>query len=472
MSADREERVHLPIVKSSLRSDGSRDFVQPADVRGRFQNARRVVYVLLVVIWLLLPMVKIGGSPAVFLDIEHRRFFLFGSTFNAQDIWLVFFLLTGVAFGLVYLTALLGRVWCGWACPQTVFMEGFFRPIERLTEGPREARLRRNAGPWSAGKLARKIAKHALFLLLAFFVAHVFLGYFVSLPGLFRMVRGRPGDHPEAFGWAVALTGVFYVDFSWFREQMCLVVCPYGRMQSILVDRDSLVVGYDERRGEPRGKAVRREKKEEVEPSVGDCVDCKRCVVVCPTGIDIRNGLQMDCIGCTACIDACDEVMDKLERPRGLVRYDSLAGLSQEKKRVLRPRMYVYTALLLLGVLVASIAFRKHTDFEANVLRIPGAPFVLDGSDVRNAYEIHLINKLPRRETFTVVPVPQAGLTFIMPTQSVTLEPLASTHVPVFVTLARSSFQGQLTLRLTVTAASEPDEPMTVTTSFLGPTTP
>lgn len=300
--------VRLPIVQqedmssAALPADGRRAAIQPADVRGRFQRARTGVFAVLVCVWAALPWIRIGGHPALFIDVDARALYLFGATFNAQDTWLLFFLLTGVGFGLVYATALAGRVWCGWACPQTVFLEGVYRRIERWVEGPRERRLRRNAGPWTPEKLARKGATHALFVVVSVVVAHIFLSYFASLPKTVQMVRHAPAAHPEAFAWVLAMTAVFYLNFAWFREQLCVVLCPYGRLQSSLLDEHSLVVGYDANRGEPRGKKGTA--------GAGDCVDCKRCVAVCPTGIDIRNGVQMECLACTQCIDACDEIMD------------------------------------------------------------------------------------------------------------------------------------------------------------------
>jgi cytochrome c oxidase accessory protein FixG len=323
--------VHLKLYDkaSSLKPDGSRNWVYPADVEGRFDRLRKITFTILVGILIALPILKVRGNPAVFLDVQHRRFYLFGGVFNAQDFWLVFFLLTGVGFGLIYITALWGRIWCGYACPQTVFLEGVFRPIERWIEGPRTERMKRNAGPMSFDKLWRKTLKHVIYLLAAFGIAHIILAYFISIPRLWDMMLHRPGEHPEAFGWAASLTAAMYFNFWWFREQLCLIVCPYGRLQSVLTDADSLVIGYDLKRGEPRGKANTE--------GVGDCVDCKRCVVVCPTGIDIRNGLQLDCVGCARCVDACDDVMLKLKRPAGLIRYDSYNGLHGEPRRVLRP---------------------------------------------------------------------------------------------------------------------------------------
>lgn len=418
--------------EGSLGRDGRRRRPYPADVSGRFVRARRIVYALLIAIWAALPWIRIRGNPAVFLDVERRQFFLFGLTFNAQDVWLMFFLLSGVGFGLVYATAFLGRVWCGWACPQTVFLEAMFRPIERLVDGPRANALRRAQQGFSLDRAWRLVAKHAAYLVAALLVAHVFLAYFVSLPRVFAMVRHSPALHPEAFAWAASVTAVFYGNFAFFREQLCVVVCPYGRLQSVLLDDDSLVVGYDTKRGEPRGKATAKD--------TGDCVDCKRCVVVCPTGIDIREGLQLDCIACTACIDACDDVMDKLERPRGLVRYDSLRGLRGEPKRVLRPRVVGYTALLAVGAIVALFAFRTHTPFEANLVRLPGTTYTREDGVLRNSFELHLVSKEASPLVFEVETRTDDGLEYLVPTRTVEVEPLGSRRVPVFVTMKIEDF--------------------------------
>jgi cytochrome c oxidase accessory protein FixG len=366
--------------------------------------------------------------------MQRRCFYLFGATFNAQDVWLVFFLLSGVGFALIVSTALWGRVWCGYACPQTVFLEGLFRPIERLLEGSRNVRMRRNAGPFSFDKLWRKTLKHAIFLALAFLIAHIIAAYFVSLPGLYRMVLGRPSEHPEAFAWAFTLTAVLYFNFFWFREQLCLVVCPYGRLQSVLTDHDSLVIGYDAVRGEPRGK------KEQA--GAGDCVDCNRCVVVCPTGIDIRNGLQIDCIGCARCIDACDDVMTKLGRPQGLVRYDSQHGLSGQASRFVRPRVILYGLLGLVGLVVAGFAFGQRAPFEANLMRWRDMPpFVVDQGRVRNAFEVHLVNKASHAAHFELRGVPKGGLSYVVSMPRIELAELRDQRVPVFIEFPLHSVQ-------------------------------
>ena len=464
-------RVSLPIVSArddktqgAVRTDGKKPRIVPADVHGRFDNARKVAFVALIALWVVLPWVKIGGHPAVFVDVDTRRFFLFGATFNAQDGWLLFFPLSAFGFTLVVLTALLGRVWCGWACPQTVFLEGIYRRIERWIEGSHDERRRRDAAGMTFGRVARKTAKHAAFIVVSALLAHVVLAYFVSLPKAFAMVRGAPAAHPEAFVWMAALTGILYFDFSWFREQFCVVMCPYGRMQSVLLDDDSLVVGYDVGRGEPRGKKGK---------ATGDCVDCGRCVAVCPTGIDIRDGLKLDCIACTACIDACDEIMDKVERPRGLVRYDSTNGLAGKPRKLVRARLALYGVLGLVGAVVATVALRSRSDFEANVLRLSGAPYTFEGDSVRNAFDVHLVNKKSDRTVFTITAVasPRADgttpeLTAVIATPSIALDSLEDRHVPIFLASARSDYRGDFPVRVVVRPEGEKERPFTVT--FLG----
>jgi cytochrome c oxidase accessory protein FixG len=355
-------------------------------------------------------------------------------------------------------------VWCGYACPQTVFLEGLYRRVERFIEGESRVRLRRNRGPWNFDKLWRKTLKHGIFLALSLLVAHVFVSYFVSLPRLFEMVRTRPSEHPEAFAWMAAITGLTYFNFSWFREQLCLVVCPYGRLQSALLDDDTFLVVYDEARGEPRGKAK--------DANAGACVDCGRCVAVCPTAIDIRNGTQLECIGCAACIDACDDIMDKLGREPGLVRYDSLAGLHKKPRRLLRPRILFYGVLGFVGLTVAISAARGRQSFEANMLRQRGAPYVVDGNQVdglvvRNALELHLENKRSDVDTLHLAPNGPDAMRFIVPKLELELESLSGTHLPFFAEIPKSEFRPGLTIRVTIT--SDSGESKLLEAPFLGP---
>jgi cytochrome c oxidase accessory protein FixG len=442
--------VRLPViqdasVRGSILADGHRKRIIVADVRGRFHTARTLVFALLVALAAALPWIRIGGAPALFLDVEHRKFFLFGATLNAQDAWLLFFVLSGAGFALVYATALAGRAWCGWACPQTVLLEGVYRRIERWIEGSRTAHVRRDDGPLTFERTARKLAKHAAFAVVSLVIANIVLSYFVSLPTVFRMVRAAPAAHPEAFAWVAAISSVLYLDFAFFREQFCVVLCPYGRLQSVLLDDDSLVVGYDVARGEPRGKKGTS--------GAGDCVDCARCVHVCPTGIDIRDGLQMDCIACTACIDACDDVMDRLGRARGLVRYDSPRGLAGEKRRFVRPRLVLYSVLLAAGAVAAFFAFRARTDFEANVVRLPGAPFTLEDDVIRNGFEVHLVNKSSQPHAFDVHVDAPANASTVLSMSHVDLAPLGEGHVSFFVTAPHRTRLESDTVHVVVTRA-------------------
>lgn len=455
---------HLPVIqmKSSIRHDGSRATVHPADVTGRFTAARRVVFVTLLALYLVIPWITIGGNPAVLLDLPGRRFYLLGRLFNAQDGFLLFFVLAGIGLSLILVTTILGRVWCGWACPQTVFLESVFRPIQRWIEGSREARMRRESKEWTFDRTWRRVLLWSLYAVIASFLAHAFLGYFFPVRTLVGMILGGPGAHPEAFLVVTVFTGLIFFDMAWFREQLCVAICPYGRLQSVMTDPDSLVVGYDVKRGEPRGKAKAE--------GVGDCVDCNRCVVVCPTGIDIRNGLQLDCIACTQCIDACDEVMQKLHRPRGLIRYDSLHGLNGDKRHFLRPRLFIYAGVIVLWGIGLALTLRRRVEFETNLLRLQGAPYTIENGTVRNAFDIHLVNKRNARTTYRVEPETSTvpGLQYVIPLREVTLEPLTGTHLPIFVTMPRSSFQGDVPLRIRVRPAGA-SESITVTAPFLGP---
>ena len=387
---------------TTINDDGSRYFLHPADAPGPFLRWRRLSGWALIVVYFILPWVPVNGYPALFLDVAHRRFHLFGWTLAAQDMWLLFFLVTGVGFSLFFITALLGRVWCGWACPQTVFLEHVFRRIERLLEGDAPQRRLLDAAPWTAAKGLRRGLKHALFLVASLAITHLFLAYFVSIPELWEFMRVAPGEHWTAFAFVFLAAGVLYFNFAWFREQLCIVICPYGRLQSALTDEHSLVIGYDKQRGEPRGRLGT--------PDAGACVACNRCVQVCPTGIDIRHGLQLECIGCAACIDACDEVMIRVKRPTGLIRYDSLAGLTGGVTRWVRPRTIVYGILLFIGAAVATFAFSTVKPATFTVFRLGGAAYFVDRDSVRNQFLVRVLNKRADTATFTLaVEGAQAG---------------------------------------------------------------
>ncbi len=468
--ASEKVKVRLAVYDraSSIGKDGARAFIHPADVHGRFTTLRQIGFYALIGLWALLPWVRVAGRPAVFLDVEARRFFLFGGSFDATSFWLVWFLLTGVLFALLLTTTTLGRVWCGYACPQTVFLEGVFRRIERVFEGNRNERMARDRARMSWSKAWRRVAKHASYVVAALVVSHMFVAYFVSMPSLLEMMTRAPSEHPHAFVWCFGVGAVLYGNFAWFREQLCLVVCPYGRLQSALLDDDSLVIGYDERRGEPRGRG-----KPAAGELRGDCVDCNRCVVVCPTGIDIRHGLQIDCIACAQCVDACDDVMERLHRPRGLIRYDSLRGLRGEARRFWRPRVlfYALAGLVLVGAGAFSVTTRD--DIQARILRLRGMPYVVEDSMIRNAFEVHLVNDGDRPRRFevaaTLIGVSGAVAAGDGEDASEILEvpPWADRRLTVVVRASRDSFRTGGVVHVEVTVGRERRE---LEAPILGPT--
>lgn len=429
--------AHQPVrdAVTTINADGSRYFLYPADARGRFTSARRWAAYLLIAVYLLLPWVPVRGYPAVFLDIAARRFHFFGFTLAAQDAWLLFFGVSGLGFALFFLTALFGRLWCGWACPQTVFLDHVYRRIERWIEGDAPARRALHAAPMSGARFFRSAAKHTLYIIASLAITHLFLAYFVSLPELWNYMREAPGEHWAAFLFVFIAAGILYFNFAWFREQLCIVICPYGRLQSALTDDHTMVIGYDARRGEPRGKVGT--------PDAGACIDCNRCVQVCPTGIDIRHGLQLECIGCAACIDACDEIMGKVKRPTGLIRYDSFTGLGGGVTRWLRPRTLMYGVLLLVGASVATFAFSTVKPASFLVYRTGGAAYFVGPDEVRDQFMVRLVNKrnVPATLVIGTDGVP-AGLRQTGFNTPVTLPPLAETVSPLVLVIDRKDYRG------------------------------
>jgi cytochrome c oxidase accessory protein FixG len=453
---------------TTIGRDGSRVFLHPADVRGKWATLRLVTGWLLIALYAALPWIPVNGHPALFLDVVERRFHVFGLTLVPQDLWVMFFGISGLGFLLFFITSLLGRVWCGWACPYTVFLDRIFRRIERWLEGDAVARRKLDAAPWSPGKILRRGAKHALYALASALIAHVFLSYFVSIPRLYSQMREGPLAHLTAFGIVVSLTVTLWFCFGWFREQFCIMVCPYGRLQSALTDDDTLMVGYDESRGEPRGR--KQGVKPVAGPKEGDCIDCFRCVNVCPTGIDIRNGLQMECIGCTACIDACDSVMAKLHRAPGLIRYDSLNGLTGKKRRWLRPRVLAYTALGAVGLIAFAVAgWRQARPYTADFARMRGPAFYADATAVRNHYQLRFFNKRNQVARYQLRLV-EAPAGYSLSGAGVPMDVAAHGEItrPAIVVAPLTTYRGPADVTIELTA--EPgDVVMRHTMRFLGP---
>jgi cytochrome c oxidase accessory protein FixG len=394
-------------VLPTLNDDGSRRWIKPRPSPGRFLTRRRVVAYLLIAVFTVLPFLKMGGNPLILLNVPARRFHIFGHTFLPTDTLLLALLMVGTFVTIFFVTAMFGRVWCGWACPQTVYMEFVFRPIERLFHGtPGRAKKGPLAGP--AGKFLRPV----VYLLVCLWLSHTFLAYFVGVDQLRVWVTRSPFDHPVSFLIIAFVTVLMMFDFLYFREQMCLVACPYGRFQSVMLDRNSLIVGYDVNRGEPRGKPKGKASQgKDVSLAVlagesakaGDCVDCHMCVATCPTGIDIRKGLQMECIGCAQCIDACDAVMDKLHRPRGLIGYTTQTRLAKEKPKFIRPRVLIYPSILVVIATAFFALLLTQAPANVSVLRGFGKPYdVLPSGEISNHARVKIFNREDVARAYTV----------------------------------------------------------------------
>lgn len=424
-------------VLPTLNLDGTRRWLRPTLSPGRFHRRRRALAWALIAVFTAIPHLRVGGRPLVLLDVARRQFTLFGTTFLPTDTVLLMLLLVGIFLAIFLLTALCGRAWCGWACPQTVYMEFVYRPLERLVEGGRREQERLDRSPLHP----RRLLKHALFLLVSMVLAHTFLAYFVGVDRLRDWIGRSPLEHPAAFLVMAGATLLMLLDFGWFREQVCMVACPYGRFQSVLLDRRSLIVGYDARRGEPRGTYRRR--REKPEAPWGDCIDCGACAATCPTGIDIRDGLQMECIHCTQCIDACDAVMDRTGRPRGLIRFTSVAGLAGEPRRLLRPRVVFYPLLLVLVWGALALALARRAPAEITVLRGPGSPFtVLPSGEVSNQVRVKVVNRTADDHRYRIDLVDAPGLRVVAPDNPLAVAAGGSATATVFVTAPPGAFPG------------------------------
>ncbi len=451
MSTAAVPHAHPPErVLSTLNPDGSRFKIHPRTSRGRFHVARGLVAYGLIVLFVALPYLELGGKPAILLDLVRREFTFFGATFRPSDGVILMAFGLSLTMAVFLITALAGRVWCGWGCPQTIYMEWVFRPIERLFEGSvADSRRLDRAG----GLSRRRVAKWAVYAVLAFALAHTFLSYFVSASTVIAWTQSSPAVHPVGFGVVVGVTALMFIDFAWFREQTCIIACPYGRLQSVLLDSQSLIVGYDVARGEPRGKAPGGKRGRSLpvigaEASVaaaarttGDCVDCNACVATCPTGIDIREGLQMECIGCAQCIDACDVIMDRLGRERGLIRYTSQAQLAGQPRRLVRTRTLIYPALLAVAVVLFVTQLGGRTVADVWVLRQEGEPFTVRADGIVSTpvrIKIENRGRAPRTYTLAVHDVPEAAI--VMPRSSYLLAPRKPAVLPIFIESPATAF--------------------------------
>ena len=379
----------------TLNEEGKRAWVYPKKPKGKWYEYRKYVSYALLIFLFSAPFIKINGNQFLMFNVLERRFNIFGFPFWPQDFHLfVIIMIIGVVFVILF-TVAFGRLFCGWICPQTIFMEMVFRRIEYWIDGDRGKQIRLKKMPWNVEKIRKRVFKWLVFFIISFLIANVFLAYLIGSDQLMRYVIDGPSRHVNTLISLLIFTGVFYFVFAWFREQVCIIACPYGRLQGVLLDNKSIVVAYDHKRGEKEaGRAKFKKNEDRPTTGKGDCIDCFQCVHVCPTGIDIRNGTQLECINCTACIDACDHMMESVNLQKGLIRYASEDNIRKEEKSKFSPRLKGYTVVLaiLMAILTGMLFLRN--DIEANILRLPGQLYERKADNViSNVYTFKLINK-------------------------------------------------------------------------------
>ena len=450
---------------TTIGDKGRRFWIYPAPFKGLWLKRRRVAAYLLIAIFFVAPWIKINGSQAILMDLTERKFALMGWVFWPQDTLIFWFVMVGTVLAIFLITALWGRLWCGWACPQTVFLEHVFRRIETWIEGDANARRRLDKSRWTLTKIRKKGLKYFVFLLISSHFANTVLCYFVGTDRVLHMTFQRPGEN---WGWFVFMgffNFLFFLDFTWFREQFCLIACPYGRFQSALLDEDSMIVAYDPNRGEPRTGF----RKGQDRSKVGDCIDCNRCVAVCPTGIDIRHGLQMECINCTACIDACDAIMDKTNQPKGLIRYTSIADLDGRKRRLVRPRVIAYAALLTVVWSIGAFLLTHQSPLKIQLLRPRGDSFTI--SDNTSTVSNHFLAKATNQssETWELVPKVPEGFEIVAAFNPWVIQPQKTTENQIFVRKDASQFNPEGKEKVTVTFYQNGDPVLDAEVTLIGP---
>lgn len=455
---------------STVDKDGKRIWLYPKKPKGRYYNARTWVSLAFIVVFLVLPFIKVNGYQILQFDILNRQFVLFGALFTPHDFHILGLLMvTGLVF-ITLFTVVFGRLFCGWVCPQTVFMEMIFRKIEYWIEGDWKAQQRLNKAPWDTEKIQKKTIKHLIFFAIAFVVANYFLAYIIGMDEVIKIIKEPIAMHIGGFLAILFFSFIFYAVFARLREQVCTTICPYGRLQSVLLVPDSVVVGYDYKRGEPRGRLKKKKAVEKVAVlDQGDCIDCKLCVAVCPTGIDIRNGTQLECTNCTACIDACDEVMDKVGYERGLIRYDSMTGIEKGERKIFTPRVIAYSVALLLLLVADGFMLANRGSMEAIILRAKGQTYQkVDEAHISNLYTYSLINKMPTALPIHVELDEANGELKFAGVQPDTLPKAGKIQGAFTVTMPRADLHGfKNDIKIKIYSGDELIE--TVHTNFMGP---
>lgn len=456
---------------NTIDDEGKRKWVFPKKPSGKLYRYRKYVSYVLLVFFLASPFIKIDGNQFLLFNVLERKFNIFGFPFWPQDFYLfVLSMIIGVVFFTLF-TVAFGRVFCGWICPQTIFMEMVFRRIEYAIEGDRGKQIRLAKMPWNGEKIRKRLLKWAVFFLISFLIANVFLAYLIGSDRLSLYVMEGPLQHMSTFIGLLIFTAVFYFIFAWFREQVCIIACPYGRLQGVLLDTKSIVVAYDHKRGErEEGRKKFRKNEDREALGHGDCIDCFQCVNVCPTGIDIRNGTQLECVNCTACIDECDSIMDSVNLPKGLIRYASEENIIDKEPFKLTARMKGYIAVLtiLTGLLIGMLFLRS--DVEATVLRLPGQLYELkEDNIVSNVYTFKLINKTNNEyDNIELKLLSHTGDIRFVTQHEVVVPPQGLVEGTLFIELHRAALEGHKN-RVEIGVYSNDILIETTNTNFLGP---
>lgn len=476
---------------STVDKKGKRIWIYPKKPKGKYYSARTYVSWLLLLVLFAMPFIKIHGEPLMLFNVLEGRFHIFGLVFVPQDLHLFALAMVTMMVFIVLFTVVFGRLFCGWVCPQTIFMEMVFRKIEYLIEGDANQQRKLDKAPWTRDKIVKKAAKHAIFFAIAVIIANLFLSYIIGVEEVGKIISEPVSAHLGGFIGMLVFSGLFYGVFAFMREQVCTTICPYGRLQGVLLVPDSIVVHYDFVRGEPRGK-IRKpnplnsiqnavangsktiESSQEAPPLkiTGDCIDCKLCVHVCPTGIDIRDGTQLECVNCTACMDACDDVMEKVGRPQGLIRYDSYNGIKTGKRHVFNTRAKAYTAVLVALVVLQGFLFATRTQVETLVMRIPGQLFQkVDEHTLRNIYNWEVINKTTADVeglSFTLKDEPGAKIELISAPENIVSPKRGRVKGVMMIDLPKDAVQATKK-KLTIEVYADGKLLDKVTTNFLGP---
>lgn len=455
---------------ATAEKDGRRKWIYPRQVTGQFYRWRTWFSWLLLAVMFAGPFITIRGNPLLMMNIVERKFVVLGQIFWPQDM-IIFAIAILVFFtGVIIFTAAFGRLWCGWACPQTVMMEMVFRKIEYAIEGDAHQQRALNQARWNVEKVFKKISKHAIFFWLSFLVGNVLLSYLIGWQPLWQIVNDPPARHLVGLSFMLAFSLLFYGIFARFREQACTFICPYGRFQSVLLDENSIVVAYDHKRGEkPAPLKCAQKFGERRFAGLGDCVACKQCVSVCPTGIDIRDGTQMECVHCTACMDACDNVMTKIGAPRGLIRYASLNGIERREPLRFTPRLAGYFVVLCALLTVLSLMLFLRSDVEATVLRAPGSLFQqMPDGDFSNLYTVRVVNKTSREMPVELRLENPAGTLTVMGQGSIVVAAQKLSESSVLIELEPAAMKSGTT-PLVIGVYSGGKKMQTLKTAFIGP---